>query len=118
MVALDSDVDTTTANGRLVTTMVGAVAEWERRIIVERTKAALAAKKAAGARLGRPVQLSQELRLRVAELRNEGRSMATICMALNVEGKTQGNGAPWTRSPVHRVLRSLSLDDESAFGGQ
>ena len=67
VVALDSDVDTTAAGGRLVATMIGAVAEWERRIIIERTKAALAAKKAGGARLGRPVKLPAALRQRVAE---------------------------------------------------
>ncbi|MEA3216165.1 MAG: hypothetical protein QOJ19_2321 [Acidimicrobiia bacterium] len=110
VVALDSEVDTTTASGRLVATMVGAVAEWERRIIVERTRTALAAKKAAGARLGRPVQLSQELRRRVGELRATGLSIREVAGALNSEGRTQGNGAPWTRSAVQRVLRSLCLD--------
>ena len=112
VVALDSDVDTTTANGRLVTTMVGAVAEWERRIIVERTKSALQAKKASGVRLGRPVRLPEEVRQHVGELRESGLSIAKVAETLNHEGATQGNGAPWTRSAVQRVLGSLMLDGQ------
>ena len=46
--AVDTDVDSTTPAGRLVVTMMAGVAEWERRVIGERTKAALAVKKAQG----------------------------------------------------------------------
>jgi DNA invertase Pin-like site-specific DNA recombinase len=49
---LDFDLDTTTATGRLIAGMVVQIAQWEREMIGERTKAALAEKKADGAQLG------------------------------------------------------------------
>jgi DNA invertase Pin-like site-specific DNA recombinase len=111
IVALDSGVDTTVPGSRRTAVAVaGVLAAWHRRTIAERTRAALSAKKAGGGRLGRPIQLPQELRHRVDELRLQGRSIAKVADALNQEGRTQGNGAPWTRSAVQRVLRSLQLD--------
>jgi DNA invertase Pin-like site-specific DNA recombinase len=54
-VTADASVDSSTAPGRMVFTMIAAVSEMKRRLISELTKATLAAKKARGARLGRPV---------------------------------------------------------------
>jgi DNA invertase Pin-like site-specific DNA recombinase len=48
------DIDTTTATGRLILTVMGSLAEFEARRISERTRDALAAKKARGDRLGSP----------------------------------------------------------------
>lgn len=47
-------LDTTTAHGKLLFTMMAGLAQFERDLISERTKSALAAKKAAGVKLGRP----------------------------------------------------------------
>lgn len=113
IVALDSDVDTTTAAGRLVATMVGAVAEWERRVIGERTKAALAVKKAQGARLGGPVTTPEPIRARVAELHAQGFSLSRIAAALNNEGHRTRAGTCWSKSGVQRLVRGLSLDAEA-----
>lgn len=114
LVALDSDVDTTTASGRLVATMLGGVAEWERRVIAERTRAALAVKRAQGARLGRPVITPAVIRVRVAELRADGLSLAAIASALNDEGHRTSVGTEWTKAGVQRLLRSQSLDEAAA----
>jgi DNA invertase Pin-like site-specific DNA recombinase len=54
LVALDLGVDTGTPAGRLVATVLAAVAEWERETIRARTKAALAALRAQGKPAGRP----------------------------------------------------------------
>ena len=110
IVALDSDVDTTTAAGRLVATMVGAVAEWERRVIGERTKAALAVKKAKGARLGRPITTPQAIRHQVAELHSDGLSLAKIADQLNIDGHRTSAGTEWTKAGVQRLVRGLQLD--------
>jgi DNA invertase Pin-like site-specific DNA recombinase len=110
IVALDSDVDTTTAAGRLVATMVGAVAEWERRVIGERTKAALAVKKAQGARLGRPVSTPAPIRRRVAQLHADGVSLARIAEQINADGHRTSAGTMWTKAGVQRLVGSLKLD--------
>lgn len=47
-------LDTTTAHGKLMFTMMAGLAQFERDLISERTKEALRAKKAAGVKLGRP----------------------------------------------------------------
>src|SRR5271165_5979441 len=54
LVALDVAVDTTTPQGAAMAQVLAVFAELERRLIGERTKAALAVKRAQGVRLGRP----------------------------------------------------------------
>jgi DNA invertase Pin-like site-specific DNA recombinase len=94
----------------------GVFAELERALIGERTRAALAAKRASGTRLGRPVSLSEDIRKRIAALRAEGLSLRAIAERLNEEGvSTAHGGALWYASTVGKVLRSLELD---AMAGQ
>lgn len=57
-----------------------------RRLIGQRTKEALAARRRQGVRLGRPVALPAEVGARIAEERCAGRSLAAIAEALNAEG--------------------------------
>lgn len=115
LVVIDSNVDTTTASGRLMLNMQAVFAEHERDMISERTKAALAAKKAQGYRLGRPVTLSEDVRGRIATERAEGRTLAAIAEDLTAEGvPTARGGARWYPSTVKAVLRSLDLDAVAA----
>ncbi len=60
--SLTEAVDTTTAQGRLVFHMFGALAEFERSLIRERTRAGLAAARRAGRTGGRPPKLTAEWR--------------------------------------------------------
>ena len=60
LVALDLGLDMTTPAGGLVANVMASVAEWERRVIGERTAAALAARRAQGVRLGRPRELDDQ----------------------------------------------------------
>jgi DNA invertase Pin-like site-specific DNA recombinase len=53
-VALDLGVDTTTPQGEMTAGVLAVFAQFERRLISERTRVGLAAKRAQGARLGRP----------------------------------------------------------------
>lgn len=118
-VALDLGVDTSTPVGRLVAEMMVAVAQWERTVIAQRTKDALAAKKAAGARLGRPVATSPEIRQRIRDLRHGGLSLQAIADILNAEGIETVRGCAWTWHNVRRTVESLRLDDaaRAAVGG-
>jgi DNA invertase Pin-like site-specific DNA recombinase len=54
LVASDCDVDTSTTTGEAMANMLGTFAQFERRLIGQRAREALAVKKANGVRLGRP----------------------------------------------------------------
>jgi len=113
LAVLDPDIDTTTPAGKFQFTVMAGVAELERDLIAQRTRDALAAKKARGARLGRPVVLPAETRERIAHLRSAGHSLAKVAELANGEGLRQGNGALWTKSAVQRVLGSIELDAQA-----
>src|SRR5690348_11851754 len=80
-------------------------AEFERRQIGERTRVALAAKKARGARLGRPRRTPTELLGRVSREREAGRTWQAIADGLNADS------APTTRGGVRvaRVIGAIRL---------
>lgn len=114
VVALDLGVDTTTPVGRMLVGILGSVAEWERATIRQRTRDALAAKKAAGARLGRPVSPeSAPARARLRELLHDGLTLAAAADTLNAEGYTTPTGLAWTWRHVQKTRDSLALDDEA-----
>jgi DNA invertase Pin-like site-specific DNA recombinase len=60
VVIMTEALDTTTAQGRLVFHMFGALAEFERSLIRERTQAGLAAARRAGRTGGRPPKLTDD----------------------------------------------------------
>lgn len=114
VVALDVDVDMTTPTGELVANITSSVAQWERRIIGARTSEALQARKAAGVRLGRPVELANEVRQRIAAERAAGDSLRAIADRLNAEGVPTARGGRWHASTVRHVMDSLALDAVAA----
>jgi DNA invertase Pin-like site-specific DNA recombinase len=81
-VSFSEQLDTSTPAGKLVFTVLGAVAELERSLIVERVRAGLRNAKAKGKRLGRP-QIVVDVR-KVAALREQGRSWPQIAKQLGV----------------------------------
>jgi hypothetical protein len=64
-VALDLNLDTTTPTGRLVASVMAAVAQWERETIGMRTSEGLAVARASGVRLGQPVLIPAEIEQRI-----------------------------------------------------
>jgi len=91
--ALDLGLDLSTPQGELVANVIASVAQWERRIIGQRTKEALAVKRAQGVRMGRPVVLSAELVERMRAARAEGLTYAAIAERLNEQGCRRRRGA-------------------------
>lgn len=99
-VALDLGVDTSTASGMLVANVLASVAQWEGAAIGERTKAALAAKKARGEKLGRPA-VEPRVRRRIERQRRRGWTYQRIADKLNAdEVPTARGGAEWRPSSV------------------
>lgn len=114
IVILDADVDTTTAGGRLVANVLGSVAEWERMVISERTKAALAARRKQGKRNGRRVELDAEIRDRIVAARQAGATLQAVADMLNAEGVPTARVGKWHASTVKHVVESVALDAELA----
>jgi len=85
-VSLSEQVETSTPTGKMVFTVLGAVAELERSLIAERVKAAMRHAKAKGTRLGRPKAAVDATR--VATLRARGASWRDICDQLDLSKGT------------------------------
>jgi DNA invertase Pin-like site-specific DNA recombinase len=86
--SISESIDTTSAGGRLIFHVMGALAEFERTLIVERTKAGMAAAKARGTHLGRKRKLSHDQLKHAQALVSEGRSRAEVARLLNVNPST------------------------------
>lgn len=105
IVALDIGVDTSTTNGELVANIIMALAQWERRIIGQRTKDALSVVKDRGVALGRPVMMDPATVTMMRLLRSNGRSYGAVAKMLNDEGvPTAQGGAKWHASTVRAAL--------------
>ena len=81
-ISLSENVDTSTPTGKMIFTVLGAVAELERSLIVERVKAGLRNAKAKGKHLGRPRTVVDESRVEL--LRASGVSWRAIAKELGV----------------------------------
>lgn len=107
LVALDLQVDTTTPAGEMLANVVLSTAQYERRLIGERTRAGLAAAVAKGVRLGRPQGLSDDVVARIVAERAAGRSLPAIARSLVADGvPTAQGGATWYPSTIAAVLKS------------
>lgn len=105
LVALDLGVDTSTPAGEMMANVMATFAQFERRLIGQRTKDALAIKKGQGVRLGRPRLLDQAVVDRIAAQRASGASLRAIADALNEDRvPTAQGGALWYASTVRAVL--------------
>jgi DNA invertase Pin-like site-specific DNA recombinase len=106
LVALDLGVDTTTLSGRAMAQVMATFAELERGMIGQRTKDALAARRAAGVRLGRPPVMEAAVIDRMRVLRDGGASYQSIADALNAsQVPTSRGGACWYASTVRSALK-------------
>src|SRR3954452_436757 len=92
LLALDSPADLTSPTGEAMAGVLAVFAQLERRLIGERTKAALAQRRSEGVILGRPRVVSPELEDRVRALRVEGLTVREIARRLSAEGHSPPRG--------------------------
>jgi len=106
--SLTENIDTTTSGGKLIFHIFGALAEFERNLIKERTTAGLQAARARGRQGGRPTLLSAKKIALAQELYDnrdsKERSIAEICRSLNI-----------SRATLYRHIRKKQ--DEAAGEG-
>jgi DNA invertase Pin-like site-specific DNA recombinase len=120
LISVAESLDTSSAAGRLVITIMGAVSQWEREAIGERTREALQHKRSNGERVGniefgyrlasdgRRVErdpAEQAILARVRELRSKGYSLRRVASALNRQGHRTRCGSEWRLESVVRVIR-------------
>ncbi len=124
LMSVAENVDTRTAGGRLVLNVLGAVSQWEREAIGERTSEALAQLRREGVKLGGEalgwrrsegadasgrrivcdvVEEVETLR-RMMTLRASGATIKQIATALEAEGRRTKSGGRWHATTVQRVL--------------
>lgn len=82
-------IDTTTASGKLVFGIFAALAEFERELISERTKAGLESARARGRKGGRPYKMTRaKVRLAMASMGEPGTNVGDLCKELGVTRQT------------------------------
>lgn len=82
-------IDTTTASGKLVFGIFAALAEFERDLIIDRTRAGLAAARARGRSGGRPYKMTAaKLRLAMAAMGKPETKVGELCRELGITRQT------------------------------
>jgi len=86
--SLTENIDTTTSTGKLVFHIFGALSEFERNLIKERTRAGLDAARIRGRKGGRPKALSPDKVKMAISLYTERHPITSICKTLNITKPT------------------------------
>jgi site-specific DNA recombinase len=120
LISVAEALDTGSAAGRLVITIMGAVSQWEREAIGERTRDALQHKRGNGERVGNiafgsrlsddrhhlePDPAEQAALEEIRRLRGEGTTLRGIAAALNHRELRTRRGTAWRLESVARVLK-------------
>ena len=119
LISVAESLNTSTAAGRLVITIMGAVSQWEREAIGERTREALRHKRSKGERVGNvefgyrlaadgrrvePNPAEQAAVEAIRTLRAQGSTLRGIAATLNGQGHRTRRGSEWRLESVARVL--------------
>jgi DNA invertase Pin-like site-specific DNA recombinase len=91
--SLTEHIDTETAAGRAMWQMIGVLAELERSLITERTRAGVKAAQRRGVKFGRKPKLTPQQIKHARQLRDQGETAQAIASVLNVH-----------RATIYRIL--------------
>jgi DNA invertase Pin-like site-specific DNA recombinase len=120
LISVAEALDTGSAAGRLVIAIMGAVSQWEREAIGERTRDALPHKRGNGERVGNikfgyrlspdrrhlePDPIEQTALAEVRNLRRQGYTLRGIAATLNSRGHRTRRGTEWRLESVARVIK-------------
>jgi DNA invertase Pin-like site-specific DNA recombinase len=104
-VSLSEQIDTSTPTGKMIFTVLGAVAELERSLIVERVRAGLRNAVAKGKKLGRPRKVADAVEIK--RLRAQGATWRTIGGALGIAPATALRAAIKVRLEIPRKRKAV-----------
>ena len=128
LLSVSENVDTRSASGRLVLNLLASISQWEREVIAERTREALAHKRANGEATGGdapfgysktedglliPDNEEQRTLDLITQLRERSNSIRTISSYLNMQG-VAARGSRWHPTTIARLLRRTADSASSA----
>lgn len=102
------EADPTTAAGWMMQTMMGMLAEYERRIISERTRDAMAVLIRKGKHVGRPREVDPAAVAYASDLRDDGHNWTEIAAALDSAGYKPPRSVRWDRRTVRHMVTGES----------
>jgi DNA invertase Pin-like site-specific DNA recombinase len=123
LISVAESLDTASAAGRLVITIMAAVSQWEREAIGERTRDALRHKRTSGERVGNirfgfrlspdgkhvePDPGEQGVLTEIRHLRQSGHTMRSIAAALNRKLLRTRRGSAWRLEHVARIIKQTT----------
>ena len=101
------DIDTSTPAGEMAANIIISGSQYERRLISQRTRDALAAKRARGERLGAAPALPMQITRRIIAERREGRTFEAIAEGLMADGIPTARGKNrWFPATIKAVVTS------------
>jgi DNA invertase Pin-like site-specific DNA recombinase len=123
LVSVAESLDTASASGRLVITIMAAVSQWEREAIGERTWDALRHKRTSGERVGNirfgfrlspdgkhvePDPGEQGVLTEIRHLRQNGQTLRGIAASLNRQSLRTRRGSAWPLEHVARIIKQAT----------
>jgi site-specific DNA recombinase len=124
LVSICEKLDTTSAIGEFFFTLMASLAQMERKLIGERTAAALQSKRQRGEKTGgycpfgyrlavdgihlERDDTEQKIIARIHRLKAKGHSYRAIALELNGDGYVTKRGGLWTHKQVSRILREVA----------
>ena len=121
LVSVGESLDTNSAAGRLILNVMASISQWEREVIGERTRTALAKLRSMGKFTGKPRYgwrsvgkglpvvedpSEQENIETIRRMRGNDVTFRHIADFLNATGRTVRSGAPWSVNDVQRVAKA------------
>ena len=103
--SLTEGIDTATPGGRLITHVMGSLAQFERDLVVERTKAGMAAHRARGGKIGQPRKLNDDQVAEAAKMIENGKGVPEIAQYYKWATGTIYNYFPRTVMQALRATR-------------
>lgn len=108
VIVIDQGIDTSTPAGRLQRNMLAALAEFERELILERTRAGIARARALGKKFGAPRRIPEAIAREVRGRRDCGESLRMISQRMNL--KLGGVRSVLRRDPMPRATPSCGAN--------